>query len=150
MKPMVSVIPLSPDDCERFALRPDELALFMDKATDDEWRSAVGDLAVVQTSGTCANPAVHEAHTFTSNVYATHISGWHCSGVYSACTNCDDRWCMSCVLRVLHDNCADDCPMCCTDGVAPEPLSDQERDRLLGLPRAYADALYPCYFEPVA
>lgn len=29
------------------------------------------------------------------------------------CTNCDDRKCMDCVCRVVHDECVDDCPFCC-------------------------------------
>ena len=29
------------------------------------------------------------------------------------CFNCDNRKCMDCVLRYMHDNCEDDCPMCC-------------------------------------
>jgi len=30
-----------------------------------------------------------------------------------ACSNCDDRKCMDCVFRVIHDECRDDCPHCC-------------------------------------
>jgi hypothetical protein len=29
------------------------------------------------------------------------------------CSNCDDRLCMNCVLRVMHDTCVYDCPFCC-------------------------------------
>lgn len=29
------------------------------------------------------------------------------------CSNCDDRRCMQCVLRYVHENCADTCPLCC-------------------------------------
>lgn len=29
------------------------------------------------------------------------------------CTNCDGRGCMPCVLREVHYECVDDCPLCC-------------------------------------
>lgn len=29
------------------------------------------------------------------------------------CGNCDDRKCMSCCFREVHDVCLDDCPVCC-------------------------------------
>ena len=31
----------------------------------------------------------------------------------SLCSNCDGRKCMSCVFREIHDDCRDDCPVCC-------------------------------------
>lgn len=31
------------------------------------------------------------------------------------CPNCDDRHCMDCVMRYVHDTCVDDCPQCCAD-----------------------------------
>lgn len=31
---------------------------------------------------------------------------------HRACPNCDDRKCMDCVFRVVHDRCVDDCPVC--------------------------------------
>jgi len=34
---------------------------------------------------------------------------------YTPCSNCDDRKCMSCVFREVHDECRDDCPDCCPD-----------------------------------
>lgn len=33
---------------------------------------------------------------------------------FLSCTNCDGRFCMDCVLRYVHDECRNDCPMCCT------------------------------------
>lgn len=30
-----------------------------------------------------------------------------------SCMNCDDRLCMACVLREVHDKCVEDCPHCC-------------------------------------
>ena len=29
------------------------------------------------------------------------------------CVNCDNRKCMSCIGREMHDHCLNDCPDCC-------------------------------------
>lgn len=29
------------------------------------------------------------------------------------CNNCGGRKCMSCIFREIHDQCEDDCPLCC-------------------------------------
>ncbi len=68
---------------------------------------------IVQTYGRCDNTQRHEAHVFEWDEYEHHISLWDCPGVYVDCVNCDDRKCMDCVLRYMHDRCEDDCPMCC-------------------------------------
>lgn len=31
-----------------------------------------------------------------------------------SCCNCSGRECMDCVMRILHDECVSDCPICCT------------------------------------
>lgn len=38
------------------------------------------------------------------------------------CRNCTGWKCMACRLRVVHDECVEDCPDCC-DELAPFPLS---------------------------
>lgn len=70
---------------------------------------------IVQTHGRCELRVPHEAHVFLSAEYATHRSFWDCPGQYADCANCDDRKCMSCVFREIHDACEDDCPECCGD-----------------------------------
>lgn len=39
----------------------------------------------------------------------------------SAGLNCDERKCMSCVMRELHDACQDDCPSCCPTPPPADP-----------------------------
>lgn len=36
------------------------------------------------------------------------VQNWYCQ-------NCGGQTCMSCAFREVHDNCANDCPMCCPD-----------------------------------
>lgn len=31
------------------------------------------------------------------------------------CPNCDDRRCMACVFREVHDACEESCPFCCAE-----------------------------------
>jgi Tfp pilus assembly protein PilV len=81
-------------------------------ATDAEWLAATPG-GIVQTVGRCGLGVRHDAHTFTTNVWPTHTSGWHCWGQLAECGNCDERKCMDCVLRVWHEECAYDCPDCC-------------------------------------
>ena len=46
-----------------------------------------------------------------------------------SCGNCDDRKCMSCVFRDIHDECRDDCPDCCNVQLDRPILSaSSERD----------------------
>ncbi len=68
---------------------------------------------VIQTRGRCYNRTPHERHVFLNAEYETHRSMWDCPGQYADCANCDDRKCMDCVLRVVHDRCEDSCPDCC-------------------------------------
>lgn len=46
-----------------------------------------------------------------------------------SCINCDDRKCMACVCREIHDRCEDDCPTCCPEWLeaVDEKRRDQER-----------------------
>lgn len=41
-----------------------------------------------------------------------------CPGQSADCSNCDDRKCMACVFREIHDVCRNDCPDCCCPGCA--------------------------------
>jgi len=45
--------------------------------------------------------------------YITHCNGTWLRGPVASCSNCDDRKCMSCIFREVHDVCRDDCPKCC-------------------------------------
>lgn len=49
-------------------------------------------------------------------IHPGHIDGnWHCPGQHDHCRNCNDRKCMDCVLRYVHDACEDSCPCCCVE-----------------------------------
>ena len=83
--------------------------------TAEEWLAATPG-GKVQVRGACELRVPHREHTFTVGVWPTHTSGQTCWGQYSQCANCDDRRCMDCVLRVVHEDCRFDCPEC--SGVA--------------------------------
>lgn len=68
---------------------------------------------IVQFYGRCEDTSRHPGHTFVFAEHDTHVSMGECRGVYVDCLNCDDRKCMDCVLRYMHDRCEDSCPMCC-------------------------------------
>lgn len=69
------------------------------------------------------------------------------------CTNCDDRKCMSCVLRQVHQNCVDDCPTCCRwvngymtltvplDGVGWGSTAEEKSEALTAFMERVMDAL---------
>lgn len=58
------------------------------------------------------------------------------------CRNCDGRLCMSCVLRHIHDACADDCPDCCPP---PPAAADTETFRsVTEVQRACFPSASPC------
>lgn len=67
----------------------------------------------VGVTGMCDLHEPHPGHTF---LYITTLEGarvmQQCPGQYAICRNCDDRKCMDCVFRVMHDRCEDSCPMC--------------------------------------
>ena len=69
---------------------------------------------VVQMHGVCNDRARHEAHVFLHAEFESHRSFWDCPGVFVDCLNCDDRKCMDCVLRYMHDRCEESCPECCS------------------------------------
>ena len=43
----------------------------------------------------------------------------------ATCVNCEDRKCMDCVLRYVHQDCREDCPFCC---VLPKPTRGTPHD----------------------
>jgi len=47
-------------------------------------------------------------------MYINHCNGVWLRGPVVSCSNCDDRKCMSCIFREVHDVCHDDCPNCCS------------------------------------
>jgi hypothetical protein len=51
--------------------------------------------------------------------------------VQDECENCNDRKCMACVLRQVHDRCVDDCPSC----VSYTPIGQELRDLLTAAER---------------
>lgn len=61
-----------------------------------------------------------------------------------ACKNCDDRKCMDCVFRIVHDRCEDDCPDCCAENV--ERMAQEEWQ---GMVERGARALYSQHHGPV-
>lgn len=61
-----------------------------------------------QVHGLCERDEVHDPHLYD---FAGGVAS--CPGQYSDCRNCDDRKCMACVSREIHDACAEDCPFCC-------------------------------------
>lgn len=67
---------------------------------------------ITQTYGKCENRTRHESHVFLNREYDTHYSWWDCPGVYVDCLNCDDRQCMACVFREMHNECRASCPEC--------------------------------------
>lgn len=71
----------------------------------------------VSVSGPCELRKPHDPHVFFDGVIdnAGNRCMWSCPGQASNCANCDDRKCMSCVLREWHDVCEDDCPECCEE-----------------------------------
>lgn len=70
---------------------------------------------IVQFYGRCEDISRHSSHLFRYEDYGTHISVSECRGVYVDCLNCDDRKCMDCVSRYVHDRCEDSCPDCCEE-----------------------------------
>lgn len=84
--------------------------------TRAEWLAATPG-GIVQTHGLCDRDEIHDRHVFTSETYPTHVSGWECPGQAAFCRNCDDRGCMDCVCRTIHEDCVWDCPFCVAPGV---------------------------------
>ena len=78
----------------------------------------------ISTFGQCDLYEPHEEHVLTTE----GGSGWSCPGQASLCRNCDDRKCMSCVCREIHDECHDDCPACCRtrfgNAEGDDPMTD--------------------------
>lgn len=60
--------------------------------------------------GLCELDEIHDPHTVLDPDVSYSLD---CHGQYVNCRNCDDRKCMDCVLRYIHDACRDSCPMCC-------------------------------------
>lgn len=78
------------------------------------WKAEPGTRVGVH--GLCDRDEPHGGHVFWWNEVIDNNGDqvlWECPGQASDCRNCDDRKCMSCVLRYMHDACEDDCPMCC-------------------------------------
>lgn len=101
------------------AAHEEALALF-DQATNLAYRPlpAAGAVAArIGLYGPCERRTPHDPHIETSGVtdQGGNIVLDQCPGQASECANCDDRKCMSCVFREVHDDCRDDCPDCCPD-----------------------------------
>lgn len=74
--------------------------------------------------GICASREDHAAH------FEDDGSRW-CRGYpeVPGCPNCDDRRCMACIFREVHDECADDCPFCCPPtGGTDDSAASRSRD----------------------
>ncbi len=52
-----------------------------------------------------------------------------------SCQNCDDRRCMACVCREVHDSCVDDCPECVPQERVHHRFTDRHRSRRIALER---------------
>lgn len=70
----------------------------------------------INVRGQCERYEIHDAHLIPLGMHPDGVIYLQdCPGQHVECRNCDDRKCMSCVLRYWHDACEDDCPMCCGD-----------------------------------
>lgn len=75
--------------------------------------ATVGATPHIAVSGLCDLVGVHDAHVIILNRNELERYTHACPGQYAQCRNCDDRKCMDCVMRYVHDVCEDSCPMCC-------------------------------------
>lgn len=93
-------------------VRLGELRTALDRCLDE----AVGAKPTrVGVHGPCGIGVRHPAHVDPIGVVDTAGNAvlQECPGQTTDCGNCDDRRCMSCVFRAIHDECVDDCPDCC-------------------------------------
>jgi hypothetical protein len=60
---------------------------------------------MVQVHGQCDLFEMHDKHIFDIGPCLQE-----CPGQHVECRNCDDRQCMSCVMREDHRDCVSDCP----------------------------------------
>lgn len=52
-----------------------------------------------------------------------------------SCQNCDDRRCMACVCREVHDGCVEDCPECVPQERIHDRFTDRHHGRRIALER---------------
>jgi len=71
--------------------------------------------ARIGSHGPCSRRDRHDPHIETSGIVDNggNIVLDECPGQSADCSNCDDRKCMACVFREIHDVCRNDCPDCC-------------------------------------
>jgi len=71
--------------------------------------------ARIGSHGPCGRRDRHDPHIETSGIVDNggNIVLDECPGQSADCPNCDDRKCMACVNREIHDVCRNDCPDCC-------------------------------------
>lgn len=75
----------------------------------------------ISLHGRCDLDEQHDAHILFP--FGPDSGAQACPGQTVNCRNCDDRKCMDCVLRYIHDFCEDSCPMCCA--TVQGPLADR-------------------------
>jgi hypothetical protein len=71
--------------------------------------------ARIGSHGLCDRYERHGPHLETTGIVDNggNVVLHQCPGQSCDCRNCEDRKCMSCVMRYWHERCADDCPDCC-------------------------------------
>jgi len=91
------------------------LALLAAHPVQDEARAAGAVAARIGSHGPCSRRDRHDPHIETSGIVDNggNIVLDECPGQSADCPNCDDRKCMACVNREIHDVCRNDCPDCC-------------------------------------
>lgn len=98
---------------------PEQVRALLDEVLDTLGRHpgpAAGAVAArIGSSGRCDRRYPHPAHLDTTGIVDNggNVVLHSCPGQVTTCANCDDRKCMDCVFRYVHDRCRDSCPDCC-------------------------------------